>query len=107
MEGKENCSWIAFHRGYIISSIDFLNCTVCSNVSYETYKANRCVLYLPALGDGSIRLTEGTKGWVEVLYNGRWGIICADPFWSTTDGTVACVELGYGDDVVTINPSEE
>ncbi len=69
-----------------------------THINYYLVCVTKLILYT-ALEDGSIRLTDGTEGRVETLYNGRWGIIC-DTFWSTSDGTVACVELGYGDDVV-------
>ncbi len=66
--------------------------------------------YVAERDDGSIRLNGGstsTEGRVEVLYNGRWGAMCADMFWDEDDGRVACLELGHGDDVVNIDPSSE
>ena len=32
---------------------------------------------------------------VEVLYNGRWGLVC-DKSWSQSDASVACQESGLG-----------
>ena len=46
---------------------------------------------------GTVRLIDGTysfEGRVEVCVNGLWGSVCHD-FWSTTDATVVCRQLGY------------
>ncbi|KAI6650378.1 hypothetical protein LOD99_5815 [Oopsacas minuta] len=44
--------------------------------------------------DGTVRLTEGDNGLVEVYLNGSWGFICDDG-WDETDADVTCQILGY------------
>ena len=47
--------------------------------------------------DGALRLVDGTapyNGRLEVNYKGRFGTICDDGF-DTTDGNVACHQLGF------------
>lgn len=49
--------------------------------------------------DGDIRLVDGiieNEGRVEVCYKGVWGTIC-DNGWDTTDGHIACTQLGHPD----------
>ncbi|KAI6661817.1 Phosphatidylinositol phosphatase PTPRQ-like isoform X2 [Oopsacas minuta] len=43
---------------------------------------------------GTVRLTEGDNGLVEVYLNGGWGFICDDG-WDGTDADVTCQILGY------------
>ena len=54
--------------------------------------------------DGILRLFGGDDerdGRLEIVYNGRWGVICSE-FWSISDGVVACNQLGFGGDSVSI-----
>ena len=50
-----------------------------------------CIFYF--IDDGQIRLTNLTKGLLEVCYEGQWGYVCDDG-WSEINGDVACSTLG-------------
>ena len=50
--------------------------------------------------DESVRLFGGShsrEGVVEIVYDGRWGLVCDDDF-STTDAESICNGLGFGTD---------
>ena len=52
-----------------------------------------------AASDGDLRIEDGpsaSHGRLEVFHDGQWGGVC-DDFFSQTDATVACRQLGYTD----------
>jgi len=49
------------------------------------------------IGDGSLRLVEGTsalRGRLEIFHQGIWGTVC-DDYWDKNDTMVACRQLGF------------
>ena len=41
-----------------------------------------------------VRLSSGSKGRLEVKYNGTWGSVCSEG-WDQNDAKVVCRQLGY------------
>ncbi len=59
---------------------------------------SRLSILLSTLGEGSLRLvgsfTGSSSGRLEIFLRGEWGTVCDDGF-GTTEGDVACRQLGY------------
>ena len=51
-------------------------------------------LSIIACTDGDLFLSNGTKGRVEVCWDGEWGTVC-DHDWDLNDGGVACRQRGF------------
>ena len=57
-----------------------------------------CTYFPAGHREGSTRVVDipsSSLDRVEVLYNGRWGLVC-DKSWSQSDASVACQESGLG-----------
>ncbi|XP_072013340.1 scavenger receptor cysteine-rich domain-containing protein DMBT1-like [Amphiura filiformis] len=51
------------------------------------------------ISDGEVRLVEGPSplsGRLEIYHDGRWGTVC-DDYFESTEGRVACIQLGFSD----------
>ena len=56
------------------------------------------LFFTAVCSNGDVRLIGGTslmEGRVEVCSNNIWGTVC-DDFWDTTDGSIVCRQLGFG-----------
>ena len=100
--------------GVVCSSSGKKTLTFICNISQ--YLSTSFPLY-QALPEGSVRLfgasgpgDDVTEGRVEVIYDGKWGTICEDTFWSLNDGETTCQELGIDIESiiqVSVNPRGE
>ena len=68
------------------------------------------LLYTSGQNSGDLRLVARngqtspslTAGRLEVYYNGQWGTVCNDEFFST-EAEVACRQLGFSDNLYNTN----